>query len=93
MRAKVPAARITEIRDKSCFVHHRATVVVLRSGMVDGVTFTTASLTAAGDCRPAQMNAKFADSTSEGAYEDMEEYLGGVEKHIGLAAVNTFTRL
>jgi hypothetical protein len=74
MRAKVAAARITEIRDKLSFVPHRATLVVLvRSGMVKGVTFTTASLTAAGDRHPAQMNAKFADSTSEGAHEDMEE--------------------
>jgi hypothetical protein len=39
---------------------------------------------------PAQMNAKFADSTSEGAYGDIEEYLGGVEKHIGLAAVKVY---
>jgi len=39
---------------------------------------------------PAQMNAKFADSTSEGVYRDMEENLGGVEKHIGLAAANVY---
>jgi len=38
----------------------------------------------------AHMNAKFADSTSEGDYGDMEEYLGGIEKHIGLAAVKMY---
>jgi len=36
-------------------------------------TILRPTLTAAGDRHPAQMNAKFADSTSEGAHEDMEE--------------------
>jgi exonuclease VII small subunit len=41
-----------------------------------------------GTMDAAQMNAKFAGSTFEGAYENLEEYLAGIEKHIGLAAVN-----
>ena len=40
-----------------------------------------------GTIDAAQMNAKFAGSTFEGAYGNLDEYLAGVEKHIGLAAV------
>jgi sirohydrochlorin ferrochelatase len=43
-----------------------------------------------GTMDAAQMNAKFAGSTFEGAYENLEEYLAGIEKHIGLAAVNMY---
>jgi hypothetical protein len=45
---------------------------------------------AGGTMDAAQMNAKFADSTFEGDYGNLEEYLAGIEKHIGLAAVNVY---
>ena len=40
-----------------------------------------------GTMEVEQMNAKFAGSTFEGAYGNLEEYLAGVEKHIGLPAI------
>ena len=43
-----------------------------------------------GTMDAAQKNAKFAGSTFEDAYGNPEEYLAGVEKHIGLAAVKMY---
>ena len=43
-----------------------------------------------GTMDAAQMNAKFAGSTFEGAHGNLEEYLAGVEKHIGLTSVNMY---
>ena len=45
---------------------------------------------AGGTMDAAQMNAKFAGSTFEGEYWNLEEYLAGIEKHIGLSAVNVY---